>query len=76
MFRICIIDDDKIHTEKTKEILNSILINKQQEFVIEEYNTINDVKQIIDSNQFNYHCRLLTNEIVSSLFCQAKLKMS
>ncbi len=59
MFRICIIDDDKIHTEKAKEILNSILINKQQEFVIEEYNTINDVKQIIDSNQFNYHCILL-----------------
>lgn len=59
MFRICIIDDDKIHTEKTRDILNEILKTKQQEYIIDEYNSIDDIKQIIHSNQFNYHCILL-----------------
>ncbi len=59
MFRICIIDDDKIHTEKTKDILNTIFTNKQVRYTIEEYHTINEIKKIIDDNQFDYHCVLL-----------------
>ncbi len=59
MFHICIIDNDKIHTEKTKEMLNTILINKQIEYIIDEYYSINDIKKIIELNQFNYHCVLL-----------------
>ena len=51
MFRICIIDNDKIHTEKTKEMLNTILINKQIEYIIDEYYSINDIKKIIELNQ-------------------------
>ena len=49
MFRICIIDDDKIHTEKTRDILNEILKTKQQEYIIDEYNSIDDINILIES---------------------------
>lgn len=59
MFRICIIDDDKIQIKKTKDILNTILSDKQVKYIIDEFHTINDIKKIIIDNQFSYHCVLL-----------------
>lgn len=59
MFNICIVDDNRTHINKTKEIVNQVMKEQRIAYHIDIFYTLEEIERLIHSQEFHYHCILL-----------------